>query len=59
MNINFKQKKIKPDKSIINILGKATSLPRFLALEALFIKEINPFINTKDEYRRRTLTLRF
>ena len=31
----------------------------FLTLEALFIKEIAPVLNTKDEYRSRTLTLKF
>ena len=43
------------------MLGKATSisLPRLLTLKALFIKEINPSLNTKDEYRSGTLTLKF
>ena len=30
-----------------------------LSVGALFIKEIAPVLNTKDEYRSRTLTLKF
>jgi len=29
-----------------------------LTLEALFIEELKPSINTKDEYRSRALTIR-
>ena len=32
--------------------------PHLLTLEALFIEEMKPAINTKDEYRSRTLTIR-
>ena len=32
--------------------------PRLLTLEALYIRELKPSINTKDEYRRRTLTIK-
>ena len=56
---HFEQCKVTPDENMISILGKATSLPRLLTLETLFIKEINPSLNTKDEYRSRTLTLKF
>jgi len=33
-------------------------LPKLPTLEALFNKEINPELNTKDEYQSRTLTLK-
>ena len=42
MKSHFEQCKVTPDENLISILGKATSLPRQLILEALFIKEINP-----------------
>ena len=32
---------------------------KLLTSEALFIRETKPSLNTKDEYRSRTLTLRF
>ena len=32
---------------------------RLLTLEALFIKQLAPILKTKDEYRSRTLTLKF
>ena len=50
---------ITPDKSIITFIGKSQNLPKLLTFEALFIREINPSLNTKDEYRSRTLTLKF
>ena len=50
---NFKQCKITPDRSMVSGLGKAaglpillTLLPILLTLEALFIKDINPSLNT-------------
>ena len=42
----------------IEILHKCNSLPKLLALEALYIKELKPDLNTKDEFRSRTLTLK-
>ena len=48
-----------PNESMITIIGKSQNLPKLLTLEALYIREINPSINTKDEYRSRTLTLKF
>ena len=30
-----------------------------LTLEALFIEELKPSLNTKDEYRSRALTIKF
>jgi len=47
------------DENIISVIGKYQNLPELLTLEALFIREINPSLNTKDEYRSRTLTLKF
>ena len=44
----------------VSILGKPKRGEyRLLTLEALFIKELAPVLNTKDEYRSRTLTLKF
>ena len=45
------------DDNIVSILDRSNSLPRLLTLEALYIKEIKPYLNTKDEYRSRALTL--
>ena len=51
---------ISPTEKDISILGKSWGGEnRLLTLEALFIKEINPILNTKDEYKSRTLTLKF
>ena len=44
---------------MVSVLGKANSLAKLLTLEALFIKEIKAFLNTKDEFRSRELTLKF
>ena len=46
------------ENDIISILGNSTSLVRLLTLEALFIEQIKPVLNSKDEFRSRTLTLR-
>ena len=43
----------------ISILTKANRYSKLLTLEALFINELKPDLNTKDEYRSRTLTLKF
>ena len=56
---HFEKCAITPDNDVIKILGRSLTLPRLLTLEALFIKEMNPDLNTKDEYRSRTLTLKF
>ena len=50
---------VTPNENIISVIGKISNLSKLLTLEALFIKEINPSLNTKDEYRSRTLTLKF
>ena len=46
------------ENDIISILGNSTSLVRLLTLEALFIEQIKPVLNSKDEFRSRTLTLK-
>ena len=43
----------------MKIIGKSRILDKLLTLEALFIEEIKPELNTKDEYRSRTLKLKF
>ena len=48
-----------PSNDIINILDRSNSLPCLLTLEALYINQYKPNLNTKDEYRSRTLTLKF
>ena len=45
---------------VLSILGSMVRGDgRLLTLEALFLKEIAPVLNRKDEYRSRTLTLKF
>ena len=42
------------------ILGSTTKGEKqFLTLEALYQKELNPSINTKGDYKSRTLTTEF
>ena len=43
----------------VSILARSNKYFKLLTLEALFINEIKPDLNTKDEYRSRTLTLKF
>ena len=44
----------------VKVLGTTTRGAEFLmTLEALHMNDIGPQINTKDEYRSRTLTLKF
>ena len=38
---------ITTDESIITVIGKSQNLPKLLTLEALFIRKINPSLNTK------------
>ena len=60
MKTHFENCEITPSNNIVSILGKMDRGDgRLLTLEALFIKEIAPELNTKDEYRSRTLTLKF
>ena len=57
---NFSECGISPTESDISLLGKPIGGDyRLLTLEALFIKEFSPVLNTKDEFRSRTLTLKF
>ena len=42
----------------VKILGKNKG-EKLLSLEALFINKFKPTLNSKDEYRSRTLTLKF
>ena len=65
MNLHFRQCSAIDNASHINendilvILDKANNLLKLLTLEALYQQEIKPCLNTKDEYRSRTLTLKF
>ena len=44
----------------VTILGSTSRGDKHLmTLEALFIQEIKPHLNTKDEFKSRTLTLKF
>ena len=47
------------DKSAVSILHATHgSILQLMTHEALWIREIKPSINTKDEYKRRKLTIR-
>ena len=46
----------KEDISILN--GTSKSVVRLMTMEALFINEVKPTINTKDEYRNRSLVIK-
>ena len=48
---------ISEDK-ITTILDNSNSFSKLYALEALYIAQIKPSLNTKDEYRSRALTLK-
>ena len=43
---------------MVEILGEA-KFEKILTLEALFISEIKPALNTKDEFKSRNLLLKF
>ena len=47
-----------PSHDHVKILGKNKG-EKLLSLEALFINKFKPTLNSKDEYRSRTLTLKF
>ncbi len=47
-----------PSHDHVKILGKNKG-EKLLSLEALFINRFKPTLNSKDEYRSRTLTLKF
>ena len=46
------------EEQIAKVLDSSNSLSKLYALEALYISEIKPSLNTKDEYRSRALTLK-
>ena len=48
-----------PSSDCVRIFAKARTYVRLLTLEALWINKLKPKLNTKDEYRSRTLTLKF
>ena len=43
---------VSPSFKMVKILGKA-KFEKLLTLEALFISEIKPALNTKDEFKSR------
>ena len=58
LNKHFEICDVSPSLDMIEILGKE-KFEKLLILEALFIAEIKPSLNTKDEFKRRTLRLKF
>ena len=59
MRKHFEECDIDSSENLVKIIGKSKFSEKLLTLEALFIKEIKPELNTKDEYRSRTLKLKF
>ena len=55
---HFESCKVEPTNESVKILGKAKG-DKLLTLEALFISELVPKLNTKDEFRSRELKLKF
>ena len=55
---HFDSCQIMPSHDHVKILGKNKG-EKLLSLEALFINRFKPTLNSKDEYRSRTLTLKF
>ena len=50
---------IKIDENNIEVVASTARGEGYLmTLEALWIRELNPGINTKDEYRSRTLNIK-
>ena len=46
------------DFDFVSLLDKANKTSKLLTLEALYISKIKPVLNTKDEFKSRTLTLK-
>ena len=46
------------DFDFVSVLDKAYKVSKLLTLEALYISKIKPVLNTKDEFKSRTLTLK-
>ena len=55
---HFEECDIVPSVDLLEVLGRARG-EKLLTLEALFISELKPKLNTKDEYRSRELKLKF
>ena len=55
---HFQDCDVSPSFEMVKILGKA-KFEKLLTLEALFISEIKPALNTKDEFKSRNLLLKF
>ena len=59
MKEHFVQCKNKIDNDSISVLDSTTNSDSFLlTLEAIWIRDIKPKINTKDEFRSRELIIR-
>ena len=61
VKIHIEQCKVDLDPSCdIQILGSTSRGEKhLLTLEALFQKDISPCLNTKEEYKSRTLSIKF
>ena len=55
---HFQDYDVMPSFEMVKILGRE-KLEKLLTLEALFISEIKPTLNTKDEFKSRNLLLKF
>ena len=55
---HFENCGIIPTENNVKILGKSKG-EKLLSLEALFIHKLKPALNSKDEYKSRTLKLKF
>ena len=42
----------------ISIMGQSNVLCKLMTLEALYISQLKPSLNSKDEFKSRTLTLK-
>ena len=52
------QCKVELKEEDIKILGRENKSEHLLTLEALFIRDIKPQLNTKEEYRSKTLVIK-
>ena len=52
------QCKVELKEEHIKILGRENKSNHLLTLEALFIRDVKPTLNTKEEYRRKTLVIK-
>ena len=59
MKTHLRQCRTSLSSDDIKILHQTARGEQFLlTLEALYIREVKPYINTKDEYKRRELTIK-